>query len=291
MNSMTGFGTARTKSGAVGITVEASSINKKGLEIHLNLPDALAVVDADIRKMIQNRFARGRFQISVKFGQIHPEKQLMERIDPTVIKEYHALFSKLSKSLGHAEPPSLTYLLTLPGAMKESSQLPATELGKVSLDCVEKALDHLEVARKREGTFLCKEMLFQVAVLDKRRLIIEKAAPGVVEYHREALRKRIKDAGIALDLNDDRLLKEVALFADRSDISEELTRLKAHLQEAVRLLKSEESAGRKFDFLIQEINREINTIGSKCSAYQISKEVIEFKAEVERIREQVQNLE
>lgn len=291
MNSMTGFGTARTRSGGTGITVEATSINKKGLEIHLNLPDALAVIDADIRKMVQDRFARGRFQISVKLGQIHPEKQIIERINQTVIKEYHALFTKLAKSIGQSEPPSLTYLLTLPGVMKDSSELPATELGKVSLDCVGKALDHLTEARKREGTFLCKQLLSQVSGLDKKRHTIEKAAPGVIEYYREALRKRIKEAGIEIDLNDDRLLKELALFADRSDISEELTRLKAHLHEANRLLKSDESAGRKFDFLIQEINREINTIGSKCSAYQISKEVIEFKAEVERIREQVQNLE
>lgn len=291
MNSMTGFGAARVSRHGWVVSSEVSSINKKGLEIHLNLPDALSASEGDIRKIIQDGFSRGRVQLSVKLTSTHPEKQLFDRLNIKAIKQYHALLSKLGKELGGVEAPSWAYLLNLPGVMKDNGYDLPEEIVGDALDAVKQSLEKLAEARQREGTFLSKELQKQFQFLEKKRVVILAAAPTVTEQHRAALLKRLDEAGLPLDPKDDRIVKEVAFYADRSDISEELTRLKSHLLEGVRLLKSDEAAGRKMDFLIQEIHREINTVGSKCSNYAISKEVIEFKAEIEKIREQVQNLE
>ncbi|MFH1066323.1 MAG: YicC/YloC family endoribonuclease [bacterium] len=291
MKSMTGYGFAEIKRGGLRLTAEISSVNKKGLDLTINLPRQLASLEARLRELVQKKLTRGRVVVNVDVAEANKKTpQLPIRED--VLKAHQRALQKLARKLRCSDELPLPFLLTLPGVMNGNKEAAtAVALQRVAEQAVLKALDDFIRARKREGDFLCQQLGKMTQGMGAIVERIEKANPQIVERYRRGLMERIQAAGVPLEVNDEKLLKELAFFADRSDVTEEITRLRSHLQEAARLLRGEDAAGRRLDFLIQEIQREINTIGSKANGLEISQHVIAFKTDLEKIREQVQNLE
>lgn len=293
---MTGFGTAEGLVSGQRYKVEFSSVNsKKGVDLLVSLPREFSSLEKELRDLIEKEISRGRITVSVqpvsgKRNNGSSEKVIS--IDRTKLKAYHREFKLLGKELGAGDQISLEFLLRLPGVMQENAvEVPVEKAGPELLKLTAKALQDFQKSRDREGRHLCLDLGDRFVLIEGYQEKVAALQPGVLKKYRENLQQRIKEAGIEVAADDERLLKEIVLFSDRSDVSEEQTRLKAHLAEARRLLKSPKSIGRNMDFLIQEIGREINTTGSKANDIAISKLVVEMKTELEKIREQVQNLE
>ena len=293
---MTGFGMAEGLVSGQRYKVEFSSVNsKKGVDLLVSLPREFSSLEKELRDLIEKEISRGRITVSVqpvsgKRNNGSSEKVIF--IDRTKLKVYHREFKLLGKELGAGDQVSLEFLLRLPGVMQENAvEVPVEKAGPELLKLTAKALQDFQKSRDREGRHLCRDLGDRFVLIEGYQEKVAALQPGVLKKYRENLQQRIKEAGIEVAADDERLLKEIVLFSDRSDVSEEQTRLKAHLAEARRLLKSPKSIGRNMDFLIQEIGREINTTGSKANDIAISKLVVEMKTELEKIREQVQNLE
>lgn len=287
---MTGYGFAETQHDGTCVTVEISSVNKKGLDLNVNLPRHLISMEIDLRKMISKEITRGRIVANINLTRV--EKALKLQIHEDTLVMHHQKLSKLAKKIGCSNEMTLPFLLTLPGVLESGrDDTLSAEMKRIILTTAEQALAQLLKARQREGTFLCHELLSMFKKMEPLVKKIEGANPEVIKRYRKNLEERMQDAEALLHIDEDRMLKEIALFADRADITEEITRLKAHIKEAKHLLSTNEPVGRNMDFLLQEINREINTIGSKANGLEISKHVITLKTELEKVREQVQNLE
>lgn len=292
MKSMTGYGRGESAQKGLKITVEVSSVNRKQTEIALNLPRDLEVLEAQIRDAINRRVARGRLTVRLS---VHAAEEAAGRmrLNTALAKAYAKELRALAKSLRLPDDITLDTLARAPGVLEPDEQIQeAEELWPGTARALETALDTMLKMREREGAWLAKDLKTRVARMKAGVARIQRRAPQVAEHYRGQLLTRIKSAGLeAPVLEDERLLKEVFYFADRSDISEELTRLQSHFAQFDDCVKSKEPVGRTLDFLAQEINREINTLGAKANDSEISREVVTLKAELEKFREQVQNVE
>jgi uncharacterized protein (TIGR00255 family) len=293
MKSMTGYGRGECSQDGFKITVELSSVNRKQSEISVNLPRELELLEAQIRDIINRSIARGRLMARVSFHAGASLTSARMHLNVLLAKAYTRELNKLSKQLHLPGPVTLDHLVRAPGVFQTDEQIAE---GENFWPAVEKALNlavrGMLATRQREGAHLAEDLARRIGIMRKAAARVQKAAPGVAERYRRQLVERIKSAGIeAPGTEDDRLLKEVVYFADRSDISEELTRLQSHFQQFDDCQKSREPVGRMLDFLAQEMNREINTIGSKANDSLISREVVTLKAELEKFREQAQNVE
>jgi uncharacterized protein (TIGR00255 family) len=215
------------------------------------------------------------------------------RLNSVLAKAYARELRRLAKALKISGPVTLDHLVRAPGVLQADDEMADAEDYWPAVEkALHQALDMLVRMRTREGTHLAKDLAARMAAMRKSVTRIQAKAPQVAERYREQLRERIRQAGLgSLDFNDERLIKEVVFFADRSDISEELTRMRSHFQQFDDCFKSKEPVGRTLDFLAQEMNREINTIGSKANDSLISREIVVLKAELEKLREQAQNVE
>ncbi len=289
---MTGYGRGESAQRGFKVTIEVSSVNRKQTEIAVNLPRDLEVLEAQIRDQINRRIARGRLTVRVSVHAARPAAGKM-RINSELARIYTRELRALAKSLHLAEDVTLDMLTRAPGVLQPAEEIrEAEELWPAMEKALNAALDILLKMREREGACLAKDLKSRVTHLRAGVRRVQVRAPRAAERYREQLLARIKSAGLeAPGLEDERLVKEVVYFADRSDISEELTRLQSHFQQFDDCVKSTDPVGRTLDFLSQEINREINTIGSKANDSEISREVVLLKAELEKFREQVQNVE
>jgi uncharacterized protein (TIGR00255 family) len=292
MKSMTGYGRGEGARQGLKITVELSSVNRKQTEVAVNLPRDLEVLEAQIRDEINRRVSRGRVTVRVAV-QNAPGVGAKTRLDLPLAKSYARDLRRLGKDLGLDDPITLDLLARLPGVIQpEEAVSEAEELWPATSSAVNAALDMMLQMRQREGAFLAKDLKKRMALMRQAVARIQRLVPKVVEHYRAQLLQRIQEAGLpAPALDEERLIKEVFYFADRSDVSEELTRLQSHFQQFDDCLKSAEPVGRTLDFLSQELNREINTLGAKANNSLISREVVSLKAELEKFREQVQNVE
>jgi len=293
MKSMTGYGRGESAQNGFKITVELSSVNRKQSEIVVYLPRELEVLEPRVRDEVNRRIARGRMTVKVSLHAGETNSGNLVKINIPLARAYAREINKLARDLRLSEVVTLDLLIRAPGVLETQEQVSDPDLFWPAIDrALAEALTALVKMRQREGAHLSKDL--QRRMLSMRRAVarIQRAAPGMVKRYQEQLRERIKNAGLEHPaLDDERLLKEVTYFADRSDISEELTRLQSHFQQFDVCLKSTEPVGRTLDFLAQEMNREINTIGSKAADSAISREVVALKAELEKCREQVQNVE
>jgi uncharacterized protein (TIGR00255 family) len=286
---MTGHGRGESVQGKQRITVELSAVNRKQAEVVINLPRAWHTLESAVRDLINQGIARGRVQVSVDFntGQDAPDG-----LNLKAAKAYLAELKKLQKDLKLNGAIALETVLRGPGVLREVQEWPEAEEIKDSLlQAVAQALKQLIAMREREGQALVKDSLQRLQFLEKHVKEITRLAPEVQHQYRENLIARLKQAGFQTSLEDERLLKEVALYADRCDITEELTRLQSHFEQFRALLKKKDAVGRTLDFLLQEMNREVNTLGNKGNSLTISRLVVEMKTELEKMREQVQNVE
>ena len=290
---MTGYGRGDCSQDGFKITVELSSVNRKQSEISVNLPREMELLEAQIRDLINRHIARGRLTVRVTFHAGASVNAARMHLNVALARAYARELGRLSRQLSLPGQVTLDHLVRAPGVFQTDEQLAIEEdFWPAVQKALERALNGLLRTREREGAHLEQDLARRIHIMRKAVLHIQDHAPKVAERYRKQLIARIKAAGLeAPSLEDDRLLKEVVYFADRSDISEELTRLKSHFQQFDDCRKSKEPVGRMLDFLAQEMNREVNTIGSKANDSLISRAVVTLKAELERFREQAQNVE
>jgi uncharacterized protein (TIGR00255 family) len=293
MKSMTGYGRGDCSQDGFKITVELNSVNRKQTEISVNLPRELEMLEAQVRDLINRAIARGRLTVRVALHAGASRLSARMHLNVPLAKAYARELEKLSKQLHLPGPVTLDHLARAPGVFQTDEQIAEEEDFWPAVNkALAQALTGMVAMRTREGAHLADDLAKRIAIMRKATARIQKHAPGVAERYRDQLITRIKSAGLeAPGVEDDRLLKEVVYFADRSDISEELTRLQSHFKQFDDCLVSKEPVGRMLDFLAQEMNREINTIGSKANDSLISREVVTLKAELEKFREQAQNVE
>ncbi|MBI4325195.1 MAG: YicC family protein [Chloroflexi bacterium] len=290
---MTGYGRGECTEAGFKITTELSSVNRKQSEITVNLPRELEPLEPRVRNETNRRIARGRLSIKISLHAGDDTYAGRVQLNVPLAKAYARQFGKLAKALNLSDTVTLDLLARAPGVFRTEDEIADAEaFWPAVAKSLQLGLAALLKMREREGAHLDRDLRRRVATMRKAAARIQRQAPAIVKRYQEQLRERIKNAGLGLpDATDERLLKEVVYFADRSDISEELTRLQSHFGQFDDCLKSAAPVGRTLDFLAQEMNREINTIGSKASDSAIGREVVALKAELEKFREQVQNVE
>ena len=286
---MTGFGRAEIDLPGVRLSVEIASVNQKNLQVSVFGPDAWPSLESAASGWIRARLQRGKVTARVTQA---AGSTCSGQWDAEAVAGSLDELSKVAARCGVKISPDAELLLKL----AESTRRPSVvlpELSKVESAvqaAFEEALNRLVSMRQAEGAALARDLNDRSAKMSTMVIGMEAAEKSAPVRHRDAMLKRLKDAGLALDVTDERVLKELAMFADRSDITEEVVRLKSHIAQFSAEL-GQPNCGRKLDFLIQELLREVNTIGSKASEIATTKLVLEAKTEIERIREQVQNLE
>lgn len=293
MKSMTGYGRGDCSQDGFKITVELSSVNRKQSEISVNLPRELEMLEAPMRDLINRYIARGRLTVRVGLHSGESRQSARMHLNVPLAKAYARELTRLSKQLGLPGPVTLDHLARAPGVFQTDEEIAEAEDFWPAVEkALKKSLLSMVAMREKEGANLQRDLTERVRIMRRAVREIQKNAPAVAERYREQLIERIKSAGLeAPGVDDERLLKEIVYFADRTDISEELTRLQSHFQQFDDCLTSREPVGRMLDFLAQEMNREANTIGSKANDSSISREVVTLKAELEKFREQAQNVE
>jgi len=292
MKSMTGYGRGDCSQDGFKIIVELSSVNRKQSEIFINLPREMEMLEAQMRDLINRHIARGRLTARVT---LHAGGNSSARMHLNVplAKAYTRELNKLAKQLKLSGSVTLDHLVRAPGVFQTDEQIAEEENFWPAVEkALNKALAALLKMRGREGAHLKQDLTERIGIMRQAATQVQTHAPKVAGRYRDQLIQRIKEANLqAPAADDERLLKEVVYFADRSDITEELTRLQSHFQQFDDCMKTGEPIGRTLDFLAQEMNREINTIGSKANDSLISREVVILKAELEKFREQAQNVE
>jgi uncharacterized protein (TIGR00255 family) len=293
MKSMTGYGRGECARNGFKVTVELSSVNRKQAEISVALPRELEVLEAQVRDAINQAVARGRVSARITLHTAEGKSSARVRLNVGLARAYVRELNRLAKDLKLSGPITLDLLARAPGVFETDEDFAdAEDFWPAVKEALHQALATLLKMREREGAHLATDLKSRVTHMRGSAAKIRKHAPEVQKRYREQLLERIRKAGVPLPSeDDDRLLKEVVYFADRSDISEELTRLQSHFQQFDDCLGLKEPVGRTLDFLAQEMNREINTIGSKANDSLIARSVVALKAELEKFREQAQNVE
>ncbi len=281
---MTGFGRATAALGSASVVVQVNSVNRKSLDLSMRLPEAWAALESKIADEVRKVAARGKVHVQVGLeaaaGDEAKVGAALERL------------RALADSQGVDFAPDARLLWEMANDRRSAVEPELDEAVETAvLDAAESALREFAAMRAKEGEALLIDFLTRLGNLKTHVAAVAERAPQVPPTYRELLFKRLREADLDLDLSDERVLKEVALFADRCDIAEELTRLRSHLHQLEGLLRAEGEIGRKGEFILQEIGREIHTIGSKANDLEISKRVIELKNELERVREQMANVE
>lgn len=288
---MTGFGRAEHASEGIIARVEIATVNRKQADIHFSLPRELGELEAGLKKTVLGVVSRGRVNISINLERASGNDESLN-LDPSRAQALEAAFIELSDVLNRTVKLEASDFLRAPGVITfEDSGWDVEEARTAIEPALSTALEKLVEMRTAEGADLKTDLLVRLIILEDHAKVISVATPKVVTRQRELLHNRLREADIDLDLNDERLLKEIAIFAERCDISEETTRLDSHIGRFREYLDSDEPVGRSLDFLCQEINREFNTIGSKANDSGIGQNVVGAKTELEKIREQVQNIE
>jgi uncharacterized protein (TIGR00255 family) len=290
MKSMTGYGSATTALGPRSLTVQVSSVNRKTLDLTVSLPDEWESLEPAIGAAVRSYATRGKVHVAIELTGRAGASEFAW--DDDAIAEVLDRLADLAAKRGLSFTPTPELLWQVANAQRTQAELPDAESARsVVFETLDAALRSFAAMRAREGEALLVDFLARTETLRRHAEVIATRAPQVAPAYREQLMKRLREAGLELDLDDERVLKEVALFADRCDLSEEITRFRSHLEQFVTLLKSNGEIGRKADFILQEIGREVNTTGAKANDLTIAKHIIELKNELERIREQIANVE
>lgn len=285
---MTGFGRGECISAGTRYSIEISTVNRRNAELIFNLPRELSPAENQLREVIAPAVVRGRATVTAAVSSGKKERPLF---DPAVFSRLHADLVRVQRSLKISGAPALSDIVRLYAATaRENAAAPATDTDALCR-AARSALKALETMRSKEGAHLAAELLRLLARLEKEITAIRRLAPSVTAKHREAMRARLAELSASFATDDERLARELALFADRSDITEELSRLESHIAQFRTATGSRDANGRTLDFLAQEMFRECNTIGSKANLAAVTRHVVAAKTELERLREQVQNVE
>jgi uncharacterized protein (TIGR00255 family) len=292
MKSMTGFGRGSAVGANYSVAVDLKTVNNRFLDVHLRTGAELSSLEAQIKRRISSRLTRGRVDANVTFERTG---EIAYELNRPLIAGYLSALRTMQREFEVAGEPDINVLARLPNAMQPARDGMDEAMIAGVEEAIDTALDDLEGMREREGSALRTEMHGRLDEIERQVPIVESAAGKLVDAYRARLQKRIGEMlardtqGVELD--PARLAQEVAYLADRSDISEEITRLKSHLVQFRETLDSEGDTGKRLDFLLQELNREANTVLSKSTEMTIKEAALAIKAEVEKLREQVQNVE
>lgn len=292
VSSMTGFGRGRVAQDGREMTVELKSVNHRYLDLSFRMPRHISFAEDTLRTALNDSLSRGHVDVYVNYRNTRSDAKEV-RIDTALLGAYLKSVKAAAAELREENDMTLSNALKLPDVTDIVEADEDDEAVKaLTKEAVDKAIAELITARRGEGERLANDLTERLATVDELRGKIETRAPMVVEEYRIKLNERIEAMlGGTVEVDAQRLATEVALFADKASIDEELVRLKSHTAQARELLSQSEAAGRRLDFVVQEMNREFNTIGSKANDAEIAKLVILGKAELEKIREQVQNIE
>ncbi len=290
MKSMTGYGRATGVLLGDTLTVQVSAVNRKTLDLTLKLPLAWESLESAVGECVRRYASRGKVHVQVELtGATGASEEIWDEDAAANVLDR---LSGFAARQGVAFTPTAELLWEIARAQRKSDDFPSAETSQATLlATLEVALRAFAAMRAKEGESLLIDFLARLEILSRNVETVAARAPQVPIAYRDQLLQRLRAAELEFNLEDERVLKEIALFADRCDVTEELTRLRSHLEQFATLLKSDGEIGRKSEFILQEIGREVNTIGSKANDLTISRAVIELKNELERIREQIANIE
>jgi uncharacterized protein (TIGR00255 family) len=290
MHSMTGYGRGQVVAESTKVVVEIQSVNKRQTEISISLPSAFASLENDLRAKVDRSLHRGR--ITVTILATGPTAHVQPLVDQDLANLYLVRFRQLQKELALPGEITIETILRSPGVISSSEQGLLDQSRPTAVNtALDLALQQLLEMRAKEGSNLHKELTRRIRSVRQAIAKIRRLQPRVTKRYRELLFERVKKIGVEISLDDDRLTKEVAFFAERSDFTEELSRLESHLDQFIETTNKQQAIGRTLEFIGQEIGRELNTLGAKANDAEISRIVVHCKAELEKIREQVQNVE
>ena len=287
---MTGYGKGSASSAIGEVSIEIKTVNHRFRDISVRLPGGLTTLESAIRKEIESFICRGKIDTYVAFEAAAEEKSF--EVNLPLATGYHRALTELQKELKLKGDLTIAHMASLKDVIKTKEvKLDETLIKELVMEALKEALISLGDMRSTEGKSLgadIKKRLSTIYEISKR---VESKQPELTTFYMSRLKKRIDEMTEESNLDETRLLQEVAIMAEKSDVTEETVRLGSHIKQIEELLVTEEPVGRKLDFLIQEMNREVNTIGSKSGDSELSRCVVDMKAEIERIREQVQNIE
>lgn len=291
LKSMTGYGRVKVENDLREITVELRSVNHRYLDLNIKVPRIYGYLEEMVSKQAQAAIARGKVDI---FVSVRAKEGADIRVSPNmaVIQGYVDAIRKVSETYGLSDEATALSLLRLPDAMEQSKEEADADQLKSEVSAVlDQALTEYNAMREKEGARLVEDVTYRAGLIAQSVDFVEQRSPDCVEEYRQRIAARMTEILDGTELAQQRILQEAALYADKVNVTEEIVRLRSHLSQLETMLKSPVAIGRKLDFLVQEMNRETNTIGSKANDFQIAKTVVDMKAEIEKIREQIQNLE
>lgn len=286
IHSMTAF--ARTEAHHAGTTLvwEIRSVNQRYLDLHPRLPEALKSIENDVRELCRQQLNRGKVELTLRLHQ--PQQEQHMAVNQPLLEQLNQALAVLQNQVQNPAPINLTELLQYPGLL-EQEEADYSQLTAPALTALKQALQELRQARAREGEALAGFIQQRLTAMDEQLAIVQQALPQILAAQQQRLRERI--AEVVENIDQDRLEQELVTLANRMDVAEEIDRLKAHQQEAQRILNEGGAVGRRLDFLMQEFNREANTLASKSIDTRTTNAAVELKVLIEQMREQVQNIE
>lgn len=290
MKSMTGFGRASLESNGKNYIIEIKTVNNKYSDITVKSPKRLSFMEDKIRKQIANRITRGKVEVSVSFFDFSNKSKNVV-LNKEIAKEYIKQLREIADENNLSENISVVEIAKLPDILNSIDSDNDEEIASEALQCLNMALDSLIEMRKTEGENIKQDLLVRIERVQNLVDKIAENSKGIVEEYVSKLEKRVKEILKTDVVDENRIAQEAIIYADKTSIEEELTRLNSHIVQFKELVNSDGPVGKKLDFMIQEMNRETNTIGSKAGSGEITKAVIDLKVELEDIREQIQNIE
>ncbi len=289
--SMTGFGRADVKTDEVAVSAEVAGVNGRYLDIIVKLPPEAAALEIGLKRLVRAKVSRGRVSVSVSAQRLGTAASRV-MLDEDAAEQYVASSLALAKRLGLKNDLTLTSILNLPEVARAEEQREPDEKEREPIEkAVMHALEEFQSMRRAEGEALERDLLERVEGVRSALAEVDQRLPQLNREYMERLRQKMADIAADLSVKEERIAMEVAIMAERADVTEEVVRFKSHLDQFVGLIEGDGSIGRKLEFLVQEMNREANTIGAKNRDSKVVEHVLEIKAQLEKIREQVQNIE
>lgn len=291
IKSMTGYGQGICQFEDYRINVEIKTVNNRYLDTNIKLYKQYQFLEEAVRDAIAKKISRGKLDVLIQFENVKKDDRVVT-INEEVARGYFDAMNKMSEIFGIENDISVSKLSHFPDVFTvEKKEQDKEKISSDVLSVLEEAIENLAISRENEGKRLVKFFEEEIDLMSEVVDRIEVRSPVTVEEYRNKLKERIEDILNGVEVDETRLITEVCIFSDKVNITEEITRFRSHLAEIKNLLASNVPVGRKLDFIIQELNREANTMGSKCNDIEISKNVVELKSEIEKVREQVQNIE
>lgn len=292
IRSMTGYGRGDSEAQGLKITVEIKSVNHRYNDIIIKLPRKLNAYEESVKQSIKENVSRGRVEVYINVDEVKTDDY---RVTPnlSVLDQYHAAYKEIIARYGLKEEISLSNLVRNQDALiVDYKELEEVVVQEVLGSAVKEALASLTDMRVKEGGKLAEDIIARIDIMAERLESVKEQIPRMVDAYRTKLEERVRTLlQDSINLEENRLIQETAIFADKTNITEEIVRLTCHFEQLKDIMKDGGAIGRKLDFLVQEMNREVNTIGSKSPDFDISNQVIDMKSEIEKIREQIQNIE